>query len=94
MNKDYSYMTNEQFINITIKELSTIESRLLLSYDLSYQKNTYIDDFNRIRKDISKRNIKVPIPEYVDYSDTNDSVICKSKMLRKELDKVVIKGTC
>lgn len=93
MNKDYSYMTNEQFINITIKELSTIENGLLSPYNLTSQNNMFIDDFNRIRKDISNRNINVSIPEYVDYSDTKDSIINKSKLLRRELDNIVIKGT-
>ena len=93
MNKDYSYLTNEQFINITIKELSTIENRLLSPYNLTSQNNMLIDDFNRIRKDISNRNINVSIPEYVDYSDTKDIIINKSKLLRRELDNIVIKGT-
>lgn len=93
MNKDYSYMTNEQFINITIKELSTIENGLLSPYNLTSQNNMFIDDFNRIRKDISNRNINVSIPEYVDYSDTKDSIINKSKLLRRELDNIFIKGT-
>ena len=53
----------------------------------------FIDDFNRIRKDISNRNINVSIPEYVDYDDTIDSIINKSKFLRRELDNIVIKGT-
>lgn len=86
-------MTDEQFINITMKELSTIESGLLSSYNLRSQNNKYIDDFNRIRKDISNRNIKVSIPEYIDYNDAKDSIIYKSKMLRKELDIILIKGT-
>ena len=93
MNKDYSYMTNEQFINITIKELSTIENGLLSPYNLTSQNNMFIDDFNRMRKDISNRNINVSIHEYVDYDDTKDSIINKSKLLRRELDNIVIKGT-
>ena len=93
MNKDYSYMTNEQFINITIKELSTIENGLLSPYNLTSQNNMFIDEFNRIRKDISNRNINVSIPEYVDYDDTKDSIINKSKFLRRELYNIVIKGT-
>lgn len=52
-----------------------------------------ITDDNRIRKDISNRNINVSIPEYVDYDDTKDSIINKSKFLRRELDNIVIKGT-
>lgn len=93
MNKDYSYMTNEQFIIITMKELSTILNGLLSSYNLTSQNNMLIDDFNRIRKDISNRNINVSIPEYVDYSDTKDNIIIKPKLLRRELDNIVIKGT-
>ena len=86
-------MTNEQFINITIKEVSTIENGLLSAYNLTSQNNMFIDEFNRIRKDISNRNINVSIPEYVDYDDTKDSIINKSKFLRRELDNIVIKGT-
>lgn len=52
-----------------------------------------ITDDNRIRKDISNRNINVSIPEYVDYDDTKDSIINKSKFLRRELYNIVIKGT-